>query len=311
MPIETANQLAEDIRGKIERGEIRPGERLAPIRAIAQEVGLNRNTVAAAYQKLQGFGLVEQAGRNLRVAMRPIIHDEEFTRHSYPGVADLSFNNPDPALLPDVGALLRMLDLGASRLYGDTPDEPDLTTQFSRQHAVLGLPAGAVMITAGITDSMARLLQLYLRFGDKIAVEDPCYMKLLHLVRAGGFSALPLALDHEGVQEGSLDAALRAGAKAVFVTPRGQNPTGASISPERAARLRTVLARYPDVLVVEDEHGGPLLDGPAHSLIDPDREHWAVLHSAAKYVGPDMRVGAAIGSDRTIGRLRSQRALGG
>ncbi|GLW27684.1 hypothetical protein [Actinoplanes regularis] len=39
------------------------------------------------------------------------------------------------------------------------------------------------------------------------------------------------------------------GARAVICTPRAHNPTGASLTTGRAARLRAVLAAYPEVLV--------------------------------------------------------------
>jgi DNA-binding transcriptional MocR family regulator len=40
----------------------------------------------------------------------------------------------------------------------------------------------------------------------------------------------------------------------VICTPRAQNPTGASLTRKRAEALREVLARHPQVLVIEDDH---------------------------------------------------------
>lgn len=311
MQIATAQELADDIRKKIEEGRLKPGDRLEPIRSLAETVGLNRNTVAAAYKKLQHLGLVEPSGRNMRVSLRPIINDEEYLRRTYPGVVDLSFNNPDPALLPDATKVLHEMSIESPSLYGDPADNQQLCKHFLNLNKTLEYPDGEMIISSGNTDVMERLLRLYLSFGDKVAIEDPCYMKLLHLVRANGLTPLPLSMDSEGIIPQSLKDMLEAGAKAVFVTPRAQNPTGVCITVDRARELREVLDQFPDVLVVEDEHAGPLIRSKANSLIDPKRNHWAILHSAAKYLGPDLRVGGTIASPRTIGRLRSQRALGG
>ncbi len=45
----------------------------------------------------------------------------------------------------------------------------------------------------------------------------------------------------------SFDEALRR-ARAVIVTPRAQNPTGAALTPERAAELRRLLRKHGHVL---------------------------------------------------------------
>ena len=64
------------------------------------------------------------------------------------------------------------------------------------------------------------------------------------------------------VRRAGSSSALEAGARAVICTPRAQNPTGASVTAERAAELRAVLARHPHVLVIEDDHFWALSTAP-------------------------------------------------
>jgi GntR family transcriptional regulator len=52
-------QLAWALRGAIESGVLRPGDRLPPLRELADEVGVNPNTLRAAYAKLEADGLIE------------------------------------------------------------------------------------------------------------------------------------------------------------------------------------------------------------------------------------------------------------
>jgi GntR family transcriptional regulator len=52
-------QLAWALRGAIESGVLRPGDRLPPLRDLADEVGVNANTLRAAYAKLEADGLIE------------------------------------------------------------------------------------------------------------------------------------------------------------------------------------------------------------------------------------------------------------
>ena len=51
-------QLAEEIKANIIRGSLKPGDRLEPIRKMAQERGIARNTVEAAYGILAAEGFV-------------------------------------------------------------------------------------------------------------------------------------------------------------------------------------------------------------------------------------------------------------
>jgi DNA-binding FadR family transcriptional regulator len=52
-------QLAWALRGAIESGALRPGDRLPPLRELAEQVGVNANTLRAAYAKLEADGLIE------------------------------------------------------------------------------------------------------------------------------------------------------------------------------------------------------------------------------------------------------------
>jgi len=62
-------QIAEQIRRRIAVGTLAEGERLPPIRVLAQQVGVNRNTAARAIQLLESEGLVRtRVGRGTFIA---------------------------------------------------------------------------------------------------------------------------------------------------------------------------------------------------------------------------------------------------
>ena len=56
-------QVREEIRAQVESGELEPGFRLPPVRALADSLGLAANTVARAYKELEALGVVETRGR--------------------------------------------------------------------------------------------------------------------------------------------------------------------------------------------------------------------------------------------------------
>jgi len=56
-------QLIEGIRRRIERGALLPGDRIPPVRTLADELALAPNTVARAYRALEDDGWIEGRGR--------------------------------------------------------------------------------------------------------------------------------------------------------------------------------------------------------------------------------------------------------
>jgi len=51
-------QVAEEIKALIARGELTQGEALPPVRQLAADLGVNLNTIAVAYRGLQEEGLI-------------------------------------------------------------------------------------------------------------------------------------------------------------------------------------------------------------------------------------------------------------
>ncbi|MGW5633691.1 aminotransferase class I/II-fold pyridoxal phosphate-dependent enzyme, partial [Streptomyces sp. NPDC003832] len=85
--------------------------------------------------------------------------------------------------------------------------------------------------------------------------------------------------------------------------------TGAAVGAARARALRSVLREYPDTLLVEDDHGYAIVDVPLHPLAGVTR-HWALVRSAAKAYGPDLRLAVLTGDEVTLDRVRGRQRLG-
>jgi GntR family transcriptional regulator len=52
-------QIVEQIKAVAASGSLRPGEALPSIRPLAEELRVNRNTVAKAYSELESMGIIE------------------------------------------------------------------------------------------------------------------------------------------------------------------------------------------------------------------------------------------------------------
>ncbi|MDK1474477.1 aminotransferase class I/II-fold pyridoxal phosphate-dependent enzyme [Streptomyces sp. 549] len=315
-PIEgrRATEIARSVERGVSAGALPPGHALPPMRELAEHLGVNPNTVAAAYRALRERGVIETAGRRgSRVRARPASTAREAIRvDAPPGVADVGKGNPDPALLPALGEALAAAAAGAAArpvLYGDDAVSPRLARLARAELDADGVPPGPVAVASGALDAIERVLLAHLRPGDTVAVEDPGWGSLLDLVPALGLRVAPVAVDDDGPLTESVARALRGGARALVVTDRAQNPTGAAVSAGRAAELRTLLGAHPETVVVEDDHGHHIVDLPLHPLAGPTA-HWVLIRSVAKAYGPDLRLAVLTGDTLTLERVQGRQRLG-
>lgn len=309
-----AAEISASIERAVGEGELKPGELLPPIRELAERLDVNPNTVAAAYRTLRERGVIETAGRRgSRVRPKPATTARDFMRVEVPlGVRDVSEGNPDPALLPALaGAFAAAAGQGDREpvLYGHAPVDPALARLARAGMDADGVPGGPVVVASGALDAVERVLAAHLRPGDAVAVEDPGWGSLLDLVPALGLRTVPVGVDDEGPLPDDVRTALADGARALIVTDRAQNPTGAALSGARARALRSVLADHPETLLIEDDHGHHIVDLPLHPLAGTTRS-WAFVRSAAKAYGPDLRLAVLTGDPVTLDRMRGRQRLG-
>ncbi|WP_329129235.1 aminotransferase class I/II-fold pyridoxal phosphate-dependent enzyme [Streptomyces sp. NBC_01476] len=309
-----ASEIAADVEGAVGSGVLRPGDALPPLRELARELDVNPNTVASAYRLLRDRGVIETAGRRgSRIRSRPATSPrDEIGVDVPPGVRDLSRGNPDTALLPSLAAALAEVAADHDRapvLYGEPPVDAGLARLARAGLDADGVPDGPIGVTSGSLDAIERVLAAHLRPGDAVAVEDPGWGSLLDLVPALGLRQVPVAVDDEGPVAAEVARALDAGVRALIVTDRAQNPTGAALSAGRAAELRRSLAAHRQVLVIDDDHASGLVDVPLHCLSGAT-DHWALVRSTAKAYGPDLRLALYTGDSVTVDRVRGRHRLG-
>ncbi|MFB7998233.1 aminotransferase class I/II-fold pyridoxal phosphate-dependent enzyme [Streptomyces sp. NPDC056002] len=315
-PIEgrRAVEIAASVERAVGGGDLQPGQLLPPMRELAQHLGVNPNTVAAAYRTLRERGVIETAGRRgSRVRSKPATTARELIRVDVPaGVRDVSNGNPDTGLLPPLAEAFAWAAAQGDKvpvLYGDGLLEPELARHTRVDFDRDGIPEGPVAVASGSLDAIERVLAAHLKPGDAVAVEDPGWGSLLDLVPALGLRLVPVGVDDDGPLADEVERALSAGARALVVTDRAQNPTGAAVTAPRARALRTVLAAHQDVLLIEDDHGHGIVDLPLYPLAGATR-HWALVRSAAKAYGPDLRLAVLTGDAVTVDRVQGRQRLG-
>jgi len=120
LPIYT--QIVEQVSEAIARGDLAPGEKLPPVRALAKELVVNPNTVAKAYSLLERSGLVRtKTGAGTFVS-------------------DPRFRCGDPA---DLGILTERLDMVLARGLNLGLSTDQLTELFNERLAKFTGSAGS------------------------------------------------------------------------------------------------------------------------------------------------------------------------
>jgi DNA-binding transcriptional MocR family regulator len=307
----TGPALAATIGAMAANGSLSVGDQLPTVRALASELGISPSTVAEAWRILRDRGVIETDRRRGTTIRHPAPTDGGRYWHVpvEPGTLDidLSTGTPDPALLPALGTALSQLefDLGTSS-YLDEPVVPELSAALQEQWP---FPPEAFTVVDGAQDALDRLIGAVVRFGDRVIVEDPTFPPLLDLLDLAGATTLGVGVDDAGLRPDALAEALRDEPAAVFLQPRSHNPTGASLSAERADTIAELVRGTP-TLVIEDDHSGDVAGAELHSIGSRLPQQTVHIRSFSKSHGPDLRLAAVGGAAAPIEALVRRRQLG-
>lgn len=303
-------QLAEQIRENIHTGRLLRGQRLPATRELAGQLGLNRTTIAAAYEILEAEGLISgHVGRGSFVTGEALVTPA-------PPDAEISFasSRPGQELFPLeqfretcaevlAGEQLRgILQLGSPSGYG--PLRSYLLEQ-ARQSGE-ARPEDDLLVVNGCQQGLDLLERALVGPTDGVAVENPVYPGLRNVFARSGARLHGIPIGEAGLDLVMLERVLQQERpRLLVVTPNFQNPTGVTLSlAQREELLR--LARANSVTLVENDIYGELrYEGeslPTLKALDPYGEV-VQIRSFSKVAFPGLRVGWVIGPRAVLSRL--------
>jgi GntR family transcriptional regulator/MocR family aminotransferase len=260
-----SQQVHASLRAAILDGRLAPGTRLPSSRGLAAQLGVGRNAVVIAYEHLQGDGLVETTqGAGTFVAMLPKAGPQpagaDAVRLDTPPRGPLAIGRTfgDPALLQRLAGAIRRRITTATEAelgYGDPRGSFDLRKQLAAHLAasrgILCDPA-CILITSGTQQGLRLCIDALLQPGDTVWMEDPGYPTSRRTMQSTGLRVVPVAVDAEGFDTA---AGRRAdpSAKAAYITPSHQFPTGVTMSMARRVALID-WARQTGAWLLEDDY---------------------------------------------------------
>ena len=326
--------LAGSVIREIERGRLKPGDRLPGTRALAEALGIHRNTVDAAYQELilQAW-LVPEASRGTFVARD--LPDLGIRTWGTPTKSQtsplkvrsqlipLKFSDgaPDARLMPGLElarAFRRAVSAAGLKMltgYGDPRGAPPLRSALARylsSERGLTVDADDILVTRGSQMALFLVAGAALKPGEAVAVEDPGYPLAWKAFRAAGARVVGAPVDAQGLNIDRLETLLDqdTGIRAVYVTPHHQYPTTVTLGAGRRLRLLDIARRRGLTLIEDDyDHEYRFEGRPVLPLAARARAEDRVIHigSVSKLLAPALRIGYATGTPTVLERMTSLR----
>ncbi|WP_404421403.1 PLP-dependent aminotransferase family protein [Thalassospira australica] len=310
-------QLADHIEAQIRSGILSPGDRLPPQRDVARELGINLTTVTRAFSLLQKQGLIEsRPGRGTLVASASRPPREENAFRSAPsdesGLIDLSVNRPaTTAYIEELTSLLPRISRDPrfkSVQDYQTSDGPVWARNAVAQWAATKMgndSARHLILTEGAQHGLSCVLMGVTQPGDVILADAITYQGINALARSHGTELRGVAMDRDGMLPDAFEAAcLQWHPRAAFLVPSMQNPTAITIPEQRRRELAAIASRF-NVLIIEDDVYGPLVeeDIPTFASIEPELTIY--IGCLSKYIAPGLRYGFVRAPRTLVGDIAS------
>jgi DNA-binding transcriptional MocR family regulator len=300
------------------------GCRLPPVRALAHQLGLSKNTIQTAYDELGAQGLVESKDRSgffvakgdePRAIESPVsVPGPRLKQISYIGhvkpkqekLLSLSSVFVDPHLLPKeklTACFKSVLKSPGLPEFHDPQGMPALREKVASRLRDRGVDVEAdhIIITNGsqqALDLVTRALETQV-----VGTEDPSYHLGKHLFEMNGIKTFGLPIDpFKGVDEGAWAQRLaekRPGL--VYLTTNFQNPNGYSYSSSEIAKIVSWAKDY-QFGILEDDWGAEML---SYSEFKPGLRAMGgnnvlYMNSFTKKVLPSLRLGYLAANEKTI-----------
>ncbi len=304
--------LADALEQAIRSGRLAPGTRLPTHRALSKRLGVAVSTVSRAYAEASRRGLTDgTAGRGTfvlgagregdagigREALRPLerLYLPLLQRED---AINLSLNEP---LADGIGERLRdalaalaaksdLDDLGHYQPPHGQPQHRAAGATWLHELGVEVRPDDVFAVSGGQTALMTIFLALA-RPGDTALTEELTWPGALSVGRLTGIRLMPVGLDREGMVPDAFEEACQAfRPRFVYTMPTLHNPTTATASESRRQEIVRI-ARAHNVLIVEDDAYGFLVEPRAISYYQLERDITVYLTSLSKPIAPALRVG--------------------
>lgn len=337
------DQICEVVSAAVTSRSLAHDRPLPSCRELADQFGVSRNTVFAAYNRLVDLELLvsrdrsgyfvnprmeslqnavddDLSGRNAIPCpvsfqpndLMPVVNPLDWNTYPYPFI----YNQIDPDLFPVDGwrectrqALGRkQMPVWASDSVES--DSPQLIQQLrQRLLNTRGIYAedDEILVTLGSQNALFILGTIFSRSGKPVALEDPGFFGARNAFRLSGNELIGVPIDGEGL----IPSAIPTGCQMVFATPSHQFPTMVTMSQARREELIDASIKK-DFLIIEDDYEAEMnyVAETSPSLRSMDQTGRVIyVGSLSKTVSPGIRLGFIVAHRDIIREARIARGV--
>jgi len=331
-------QLSSHIAELIKSGEIKPEEKLPPIRKLALELGVNNITVVNAYKELEGNGYIKGVKGSGYYVERKGFNNEEslmtfstIDENSYEdddislmtrGQISLTANTinfasvtPDPSIFPIdsfKAALNEVLDRDKGFAFGYQESngyEPlrETLCDFLYKHSRINAQPEHIQIVSGAQQGIDIIGKALLNPGDYVVTENPTYNGAVAVFKSRGAKIIGVPMNSKGIDLSILEQqVISYRPKLVYVMTKYQNPTTISYSKEKLEGLLRLSEKYGFYIVEDDSLSGLSFENTNNdfSLKALDSKDKVIyIRSFSKLLMPGLRIGFILTPEEILGKL--------
>ncbi len=288
------------LRTDIAKGNLRPGDKLPPVRDLAWEIHVTPGTIARAYQEGIAAGILQATvGRGTFIASQST-ELPEIERH-YNIIPDQKINlrNTNTTNVGQADAIKRaMIHVAETKVdqYIEYPEREGRHSIYPHiinwmEYSNIQAKPENLIVTNGGQNAISLAIASILEDGlGPIAIDALTYPGIRYAVQSQRAELVGVETDEFGVQPDALETAYRRKPfKALFTSANVLNPTTGEMPLDRRIAIAD-LARKFDFQIIEDDCWGI---GPAKlpsfSNICPERAWY--LSSISKSVSAGLRFG--------------------
>lgn len=335
-------QLAEAIRHAIRSGQLVAQDKLPSVKSMSEDMHINRHTVMKALSELIAEGWIESQQRvGYKVASNIPIEQSQPTKNqtdlqnkcdfrlvrtgislperiSEKYLYNFSGGQPDLSLFPFDEFKRHMSDAlsrpDMSQLsYGDSAGTPELIEQIKiylrKSRAITGRD---IVITNGSQEAMYIIAQLFLKAGDKVAVESISYPPAMSVFTNAGAELVGIKQDSLGLVPEDLALKITQGnVRLIYLTPLHQYPTTVTLCISRRMKIYQLASKHKIPIIEDDyDHEFHYRCKPLAPMASDDPQQLVIYMSTfSKIMFPGARIGVLAVSQTLAKEVTKYRLL--